>query len=106
MNYWLIEIYSISAAELAKYLNHLDGNEEEYLRYFEWRWNSPGIEALPHFTNKPWCSLCEMLHNASLPYRSYRNIQSWWFDGGKCVQDERNLFERIASYIFLKKLEW
>ncbi len=92
MKYRFTEIYSILAAELAKYLKHLDSNEEEYLRYFDWRRNSPGIEALPHFI-KPWCSLCQMLHNESLPNRSYRNIRSWWFDGGNCGKE--NLLEHI-----------
>lgn len=66
-----------SVADLARYLQHLDANPTEYLRYFWWR------KYYQVRGGQPYCDLCEKLH--STKYRNkmqtYRNIEEWWISG-------------------------
>ena len=72
---------AFKAEELANYLHYLSENDEEYLKYFEWR----RVNKLQHY--QAFCKLCEMLHDPSLPAKSYPNIHKWWIEDAKCGQD-------------------
>ena len=76
-----------SVRQLADYLNYLDTNDDEYLRYFQWR---PILEEIsgPRLY-AAYCSLCWMLHqnDPPLPAKSYEDIDSWWSILGQCGKD-------------------
>lgn len=57
---------------LVKYLKYLDGNDTAYNEYFKWR-------QLYHTANlEPWpCRLCRMLHDDSLPAKSYKRFDQF-----------------------------
>ena len=65
------------------------------MTYFNWRKIPPGLSSLPRIIH-PWCTLCSMLNNDSLPKYSYSNIDSWWFEEGHCEKDHRTF--KIQSY--------
>ena len=62
-----------SPNELADYIIWLDNHDEEYLKYFEWRELYQIDPAYP----RPWCQLCEKLHQ-DRPNKSYENLKTWW----------------------------
>ena len=57
---------------LVKYLKYLDGNDTAYNEYFKWR-------QFYHTANlEPWpCRLCRMLHDDSLPAKSYKRFDQF-----------------------------
>ena len=57
---------------LADYLIYLDQNDEEYLKYFEWKTDFYIIRRFPI------CQICQML-NTNLPRKSYSDLHKWWF---------------------------
>ncbi|KAH9424878.1 Alpha-(1,3)-fucosyltransferase 7 [Dermatophagoides pteronyssinus] len=65
-----------SPKQLAKYLNQLDQNDDEYNHYFEWK--QQGLFINTYF----WCRLCALLHandnDNGKPTNSYENIHHWW----------------------------
>ena len=74
------------AQHLADYLNFLYDNHTEYLKYIEWRKTPAELADLPK-SYEPWCKLCRMLHDPSLPPKTYENLHSWWFDLGQCEKN-------------------
>ena len=85
-------MYNFLAKELAEYLILLDKSEEAYGRYFDWRFQPPGLSALR--SRDPWCSLCEKLiykldNRENIFSSIYEDINSWWFHDGPCI---KNLF--------------
>ena len=61
-----------SPLKLAQYLNYLDKNDNDYLKYFDWI-NSYGTYRLPQ-----WCQLCQKLNDVTAPEKSYSNLTDWW----------------------------
>jgi alpha-1,3-fucosyltransferase 10 len=52
-------------ADLADYLNHLDGNDEEYAAYLEWKRSGPDAsfrELTASVSDRPWCEVVELAH--------------------------------------------
>jgi alpha-1,3-fucosyltransferase len=70
-----------SPKKLADYLKKLSNNRRLYSHYFEWRRHFRMQEKMPIDS---WCNLCQMLHDQSLPSKSYANITKWWFDDYPC----------------------
>ena len=70
-----------SPKQLADYLIKLSENRRLYAHYFEWRRHFRMQEKMPIDS---WCNLCKMLHDPSLPPKSYENITKWWFDDYPC----------------------
>lgn len=61
-----------NAESLVKYLEYLDRNDTAYNEYFTWKkfYQKSYLE--------PWpCRLCRMIHDDSLPERTYRNFQKY-----------------------------
>ena len=75
--------------QLADYLILLDGNRELYAKYFEWK----RIYQINLMPMDGWCHLCQMLHDESLPIKSYPDIRHWWIDDGKCFNDSKEIFQ-------------
>ena len=69
-----------SPKALAQYLITVSSNPKLYSHFFEWRRHfdvrSPKID--------PWCQLCQMLNDQSLPAKTYENISRWWFEEMPC----------------------
>jgi len=74
-----------SPRQLAEYLNWLDKNMTAYESYFSWRKKRTPRQV------RPFCDLCLMLHNSSLPSRSYENIASWWYGQSHCSEYKTNI---------------
>ena len=54
---------------LVKYLKYLDKNDTAYNEYFKWRQSYQVTDM------EPWpCRMCRMLHNNSLPVKSYKRF--------------------------------
>ena len=47
--------------------------QDEYAKYFTWRKHYSVIRRFPI------CALCEMLHDPTLPAKSYSNLKEWWY---------------------------
>lgn len=84
-----------TAKDLAAFLLHLDQNDAEYNKYFEWKqkyylpahlgWPYPGI----------WgCEICEKLHN-DRETRIYDKLSEFWNAGKDCNGKDRALNEMI-----------
>lgn len=61
-----------SAKELALTLHHLIESPDSYAKYFWWKDYYKVDQSYPSF-----CKLCEILHDQSVPSKSY-DIQEWW----------------------------
>uniref|UniRef100_A0A0M3IR54 Fucosyltransferase n=1 Tax=Ascaris lumbricoides TaxID=6252 RepID=A0A0M3IR54_ASCLU len=71
-----------SPASLAAYMQHLETNKTEYLKYFEW------TKVYKRKTKLNYaCSLCTFLHMDSKNPRVIHDIKSWWFGNGGCIKD-------------------
>lgn len=68
-----------SPKQLADYLNFLDNNEDEYMKYFKWK--STGIIS----DVKMWCRVCALLH-APLKTKFYDNFDDWWRGNDVCIR--------------------
>ncbi len=52
-----------SPKDLADYLIYLDGNDDEYLRYFEWKAKYQVVfNAYGQYGLLGWCNLCQKLY--------------------------------------------
>ena len=71
-----------SPKALAKYILHLDENEDEYLFYFWWQ------ERFKVQLDKrlAFCKLCEMLHDPNWPPKVYPDMTKWWRGKGNCLK--------------------
>ena len=73
---------------LAQYLLHLDANDEEFLKFFEWRKTRTVVNKYYHrhtVGNKEgiFCRLCDMIHGReSLPPQvDVEKTLQWWRNG-------------------------
>ena len=87
-----------SPRQLAEYLNWLDKNMTAYESYFSWRKKRTPRQV------RPFCDLCQMLHNSSLPSRSYENIASWWYGQSHCSEYKTNIL-RSSFWIHLSECD-
>ena len=72
-----------SPKELAEYLHYLNNNIEEYLSYFWWK-DYYEVRMSRQEYAKSFCQLCQMLHDESLPSKTYYDIHDWWVVQGNC----------------------
>ena len=68
---------------LAEYLNKLTLDRDLYSHYFDWR-RDFNLESKATQLKKNSCKLCEMLHDPTLPTKSYPNIEEWWYEDLPC----------------------
>ena len=81
---------------LAKHLNYLTENDEEYLKYFEFR---KRYKIVGRGCSRGFCRLCQILHDPNYPYRSNFNAYDWWVRDARCLdrkQADRKLGLRVA----------
>ena len=66
-----------SPEALGKYLLYLDKDDEEYLKYFEWK---KYYKLQTDTTKLAWCALCTKLHTESLSKnrKTYESIADWF----------------------------
>lgn len=60
--------------DLIKYIQFLDDDPKEYLKYFRWK-TSYVIDTSNKYT---LCKLCEKLNNPIIEQQSYFDIVEWW----------------------------
>ena len=61
--------------KLANYLLYLDKNDDEYIKYLEYKENYI-LDNISGF-HTSFCHLCEKLNNPSEPYKVYDNLEKW-----------------------------
>lgn len=71
-----------SPRQLATYLKYLARNQEEYLKYFEWKSKYTILE-YHHNEKDALCQLCAII-NGNISYNRHRNFKSWWLAKGIC----------------------
>jgi hypothetical protein len=74
-----------SPSELSAYLKHLDRNDAEYLSYFSWKWENPGIISQSQFIDM-FCRICGLLFYADFnpsPNWSKKTVE--WKDVNICL---------------------
>ena len=91
-----------SAKHLASYLNFLDANDTAYERYFEWRQNPSSYRQLPR-EQSSFCQLCAILHDDSLPSKTYENIHKWWYEEANCITS-MSLNTSVMTRVFIMLL--
>ena len=69
---------------LAEYLVKLTRDRNLYSRYFDWKKNFDLGPSKRIQLKKNSCKLCEMLHDPTLPTKSYPNIEKWWYEDRPC----------------------
>jgi len=69
-----------SVQQLAAHLSELAANRRHYARHLQWRRHF----RVPDRSDESWCRLCSMLHDDTLPAKSYENVAAWWFDEQPC----------------------
>lgn len=68
-----------SVANLAKFILYLDRNDEEFMKYFAWK---ERYTLLP--TKDLLCSICESLHDSTLPAKVHENLGEFWSKKRHC----------------------
>ena len=76
-----------SPRHLANYLNLLGKNMTAYENYFHWRRKEIPAQS------QPFCDLCQMLNNSSLPSKSYENVGNWWFGKSHCLEYKKSIIK-------------
>ena len=71
-----------SVRDLANYLLLLDGNDTLYNEYFWWKKHY--VTVGPEVSNQGMCRLCDLLHNSTIPSKTYQNMTHWWDIQSKC----------------------
>ena len=61
--------------KLANYLLYLDKNDDEYIKYLEYKEHYI-LDNISGFRTS-FCRLCEKLNNPSEPYKVYDNLEKW-----------------------------
>ena len=71
-----------SVRDLVNYLLLLDGNDTLYNEYFWWKKHY--VTVGPEVNNQGMCRLCDLLHNSTIPSKTYQNMTHWWDVQSKC----------------------
>ena len=85
-----------SPKHLADFLVSLDGDDERYMEYFNWK---NELEAIGQFKarGRGFCKLCEILNDRKREAKVYGDIHSWWDKDGSCdfktPRDLKNSYE-------------
>ena len=81
-----------SPRHLARYMSYLRSNSTAYLEHLAWKTNAKEhivrINSLmpPSYGKSgAFCRLCEILHNASYPYKSNFDIENYWNSDKLCL---------------------
>ena len=100
--------------DLVKHLNFLDQNDDEYLKYFEWRKSVlsktiPGRKTEFYGTDAEitgFCQLCKQLYeddrqerlSGKRPKHVVKSIHEWWYltENDECLSP-RSIFESLAD---------
>lgn len=72
-----------SPEQLAMYLKYLAKNEEEYLKYFEWKTKYTTHNYVDN-RRDAFCRLCAII-NGKIPYKRHIDFKSWWLPEGVCL---------------------
>ncbi len=73
-----------SPHDLANYLIYLDGNDDEYLKYFEWKAKYQVVYKDYGPSGLGWCNLCQRVFeqtrtkNEPLWSKWYSDLHTWW----------------------------
>ncbi len=67
---------------LARKMKYLAKNDEEYLRYFDFR---KTYKIITRVHDKGFCRLCEILHDTGYKYKSRFDVYQWWVEEGNCL---------------------
>jgi len=89
-----------SLNELADYLLHLDKNDKEYNKYFEWkkRYKVGGCLRGGMVTHYPWmCEVCAAANNDSIQSKTYKQIQDFYDPEKRCGIQYSRLKEIISK---------
>lgn len=93
-SYIAVDDFPRGPRQLAEYLKSLMDNDEEYLKYSEWkRTGYSNVQRNPK-TGLQWgfCGLCEKLWRADNVSKSYKSVYSWW---GEKVSCDNDLVDRL-----------
>ena len=81
--------------QLAEYLIMLDQNEEEYLKYFNWK-RDYVVDNVVYFQTA-WCSLCTKLYEQQDSGRKLiPSVHSWWFGSSKSTFKRNKFCKKVA----------
>lgn len=88
-----INVMDFSSVEsLANYLLFLDTNDSAYNEYFLWRKQFKPV--LP----ESWtCQMCAALNNASLPEKTYNNLDSFWGEEDACGRENEEKIRKLIE---------
>lgn len=70
-----------NASDLADYLKYLNENDEEYLKYFEWKKH---YRVSTHLRTSA-CQICKKLNEKPLKESIYHNLHEWWWGKNKSI---------------------
>ena len=73
-----------SAAHLAAYLHRLDGDDELYGRYFDWKRQFVVEAGVEQMSRHAFCDLCAKLHDRREPDKSYASLVPQWSAETQC----------------------
>lgn len=79
--------------QLAKYLNYLINNSEEYLEYLKWREHTRTELKNPSAWNSLLCPLCQMAYENPTSSINRLNFSTWFDPKHECHHDDVNLLK-------------
>lgn len=73
-----------SVKALAEYLTLLDGDDELYNQYFEWKKRYAVHDHKGKDFKRGFCHLCSLLHRPNQPQKVYPDLKDWLYDQADC----------------------